>query len=256
MSNLLNLFGSFESERPIETFGSVSFADAHEELVPTNQEEISVETFNAYDQKERAEMGVTALNHQFMNCNDMACGGPRKKPLFFTKNICKETNTCCWEFFLTDVMFTVMNDFVSKLEQVKDTDCILVHGPATCYGDDAEVVCSAIERCKAKEKIISSPYILDIGAASILLTATKILNSVCGLIRLSPPRISGGGVVQDARMAFENDIYRKTLVLKNLMAAGFITQEEFNHLVEEQGGVCLHGKKLAQIIDVYNQKHA
>ena len=61
--------------------------------------------------------------------------------------------------------------------------------------------------------------------------------------------------MQDARMSFENDIFRKTQVLKNLMAAGFITQEEYTHLIEDQGGVCLHGKRLAQIIDVYNQKH-
>ena len=254
-----NLFGSNTSERPIETFGSVMFSESHEEFIPTTEKsEVSVETINAYDMREREEIGAMALSNKGYTNGDLLCsvGGPRKKPLIYTKEICKETNTCWWDFYLTNVSFTVLNDFVTKLQQVTEKDCILIHGPATCYDDDAEVVCSAISLCKAKEKWISSPYILDSGAASILLTGTKIIQSVCNLIRLSPPKVSGGGAMQDARMAFENSIYRKTLTLKNLMQNGFINEEEYNHLVEEQGGVCLHGAKLKAIIDTFNQKHA
>ena len=249
-----NLFGT--DDRPIETFGEVIFKESHGEIIPSN-ESASLETVNAYDMDDRRQMSAAALSNK-RNFLDGVCmeAGPRKKALIFTKTICKETESCCWEFFLDAVCFTVTNDFITKLEQVKENDCILIHGPACCYTDDAEVICAAISRCKAKEKLISSPYILDIGAASILLTATKIIHSVCNLIRLSPPRVSGGGAMQDARMAFENNVYRNTIVIKNLLKAGFITQDEYNHLVEEQGGVCLHGKRLKEIIDIFNQKHA
>lgn len=251
-----NLYGSFDSERPIETLGEVRFTDSHEELIPEVKEKTSVETLNPYDIHERAQYSSRVLNDKsiFMDC--VIDGGRRKDPLIFTKNTCKETNTCCWEFFLTCVNFTVTNDLVSKLAQVKDTDCVLIHGPATCYSDDAEVIFSAISQCKAKEKMISSPYILDLGAAYILASATKIIWSVCNLIRVASPSVSGGGAMQDARMAFENDMYRKNKMLTHLITEGFLTKEDAHHIVEEQGGVCLHGGKLKSIIDVFNQKHA
>lgn len=254
-----NIFGSICGDRPIESLGTTIEAPYKEDVVPNN-EQFSVESFSNNALQDRDDIKKTALEgkyYRYFDCDEvMACGGPRKRPLIFTKSVCNETKTIWWEFYLIDPNFTQLNDFVVKLESVKENDCILIHGPANCYCDDAEVICSAIKRCKAKEKVISAPYILDMHAASILLSGTKILGSICNIMRIEAPRVGGGtGAMQDARTAFESSFFQRDLVLKTLINEGFITTEECTHLKEEQGGVCLHGKRLAEAIGAFNQKH-
>lgn len=256
MSNF-NIFGDL-NERPIESLGEVIEAPYKDEVVPTEQsvEGASVETFNPYDMQERMHLKSMLLSDKgYGNCID-ACGGPRKKPVTYIKTKCSIDGSQYWEFFMPDVTFTVLNDFVSKLSTVKPEESIMLHGPANCCVDDALVIISAIKRCVAKKVYISSPYILDIPAAAILCAGDVIINSVCGLMRLETPRVGAGGAVQDAKASFDNSLNNVSMLLKTLKDNGFVTDDECKYMINDQGSVCIHGKKLAEIVDVFNQKHA
>lgn len=253
-----NIFGSQNMSLPLESCGPVYESEYTPD--PVKNQEASVETMNVYDLTERAELAKTMLSGKNMfnlaDCAEDCCGGPRKKPITFTKTVCKETGKTCWEFFLSQVRFTVINDFITKLAQVKEEDCVMIHGPGSCFHDDAEVVYSAIKACKAKEKWISEPYIMNTPGAFILMAGTKIIPSVCNVMRITTPSVGGSGSVQDTTNCINSSIFRYTKMLKTLEAEGFITEEEVASIVNDQKSICLHGQRLAQAIAAFNQRHA
>lgn len=256
MSNF-NIFGNL-SERPIESLGEVIEVPYKDDVIQPDQnaETTSVETLNPYDEQERMHMKAMLLSDKGYGSCMIESSGPRKKPVYYIKTKCALDGSQYWEFFLQTINFTTLNDFVAKLSTVKPEESVMVHGPSCCCVDDALVIISALKRCVAKKIYISSPYILDIPSAAILCAGDVIINSVCGLIRLETPKVGAGGAVQDAKASFDNSMNNIALLLKLLSDNGFVTDEECKYMINDQGSVCIHGKKLSQLVDVYNQKHA
>lgn len=254
-----NIFNGMD-ERPIESLGAVYEAPYHEDEMPPENPSVegaSLETINPYDMNDRMNMKQALLSGKgsFMNCIADGCRD-RKKPVAFIKTKCSIDGAIYWEFFLDCVQFTNLNDFVVKMSMVKPEESVMIHGPSNCCVDDAIVVISAIKRCAAKKVYISSPHILDIPSAAILIAGDNIISSVCCLIHFDIPRIGGGGAIQDAHASMKNSLDNITKLIKNLQVEGFLSEEDVNHLVNDQGSICLHGRKLAAAVDVFNQKHA
>ena len=238
---------------PLEVLGDTYEVPYKEDPVT---ETASTESINPYNLEERAKLIKDAIDGVTYDCCGAESAMPRKNPCTFTKTVCKESNTCCWEFFLSTLSLTCMNDFIAKLEQVKENDEVIIYGPSSASLDDAEIIISAIKRCKAHHKIISSPYVLNTAGAAIMISGTKILPALCNIVRITTPRVGAGGAIQDSANAMNIEIQRNHYMLKSLELAGFITEGEILDIVNNQKSVCLHGRRLNDAILAFNQKSA
>ena len=147
----------------------------------------------------------------------------------------------------------LINELVNLLVTVTEKDALFIHLPCNLYLDDAEFIASAISLCKAKTVKMSAPYILDSATAYLMTFADQIVASRCGIVRIGLPEISAYGKVTDADNALRANKYRILHILTKLRRAGFIaSDEEFLHIVKRQGTICIHGKRLTELVAKIN----
>ena len=232
----------------------VEFADYHEDPVKT---EVSTEGIVDAQMKYRNHQGdnfLRRLDDDYVDC----CAGPGResRPIPYLKKVLSPEKTL-WTFYLNTyhLGFSIINDFINKMLLVKESDAIMIHGPAALVIDDAEVLYSAIKRCKSKMIVMSSPYILNSAAAYLLTAANKIVNSPAGVIHMDSGYVGGCGKPTDARNGLQSEEFRITRILGVLKNNGFVTEEDIVHIMTNQGQVCKHGKVLSAIIEKYNEAH-
>ena len=190
------------------------------------------------------------------NCPDddgpRPCNGP--KPLSWTVAPWEDGQQYTIFLNTSFVSPKLVNEFVNLLVTVTDKDSIFIHLPCNLYLDDAEFIASAISLCRAKMVLMSAPYVLDSATAYLLTFADRIFSSRCGIVRIGLPEISAYGKVVDADNALRMNKYRILHVLTALRHAGFIaSDEEYIHIVKHQGYICIHGRRLAELIGRINE---
>ena len=233
----------------------IEFTEYHEDTVTPEVSTEGIIDEKLIRRKASANRVMRDIEEGYIDCG-CSGDGRRRMPIPYSKKVLSEQKSL-WTFHLNAEFlgFSTINDFVNKMLMVKENDSVLIHGPAALYIDDAEVIYSAIKRCKSKSIIISSPYILNSPAAYILTAARKIVSSPAGVVHMDAGYIGGCGKPSDARNGLLSEEFRVKYILNVLKENGFLTDEDINHIMTNQGQVCKHGKTLASIIENYNKTH-
>ena len=232
----------------------IEMTDYHEDPV---KQEASVEgiTAHGYEYRKRsANRFMKDVEDGYVDCGEG--NGRARRPLMYSKKQLSSTSSL-WTFHLNSDMlsFGMINDFVNKMLLVKESDAVLIHGPSAVYIDDAEVVYSAIKRCKSQKIVISSPYILNTPAAYLLTAANKIVNSPAGVIHMDAGFVGGCGKPTDAMNGMQCEVFRVKRILEVLKNNGFLDDKDIDYIMINQGQICKHGRELATIIEKYNEAH-
>jgi hypothetical protein len=97
--------------------------------------------------------------------------------------------------------------------------------------------------------------VLNSPAAFIATSGDRLIPYEYGIMVIDLPTIASFGKVIDTDNAVRIHKTRILHVLNTLKGRGFIhTDENFLHIVKEQGSYCIYGKKLKETIDNANAK--
>lgn len=210
-----------------------------EEIGVSYREPVKEETTSTYSTE-----GLYDEPYRVAEKNDQQGTAPQKK--------------CCWTlypgeqdnihfvFFLNvkDLTFSQINDFVTTMRMVRAQDRVKIYGPSKLGIDEASVVLSAMQLCESKDITLQSPHVLDLGAAMLLIGATKVLWSPAMYVEVGNTVIGGHGNSIDAVNALKIMIHNRDRILNNFKELGLLTPEEIVHITEKQGAVALYGKNL------------
>lgn len=164
-------------------------------------------------------------------------------------------NKMQWTFYLTETPSDkLVRDFVHKMHLPADSDEVMIHAPSEIDIDSAEIIASAIQCCRANVTI-SAPYVLNSPAAFVATSGNKLIPYQYGIMVIDLPTIASFGKVIDTDNAVRIHKTRILHVLHSLRDRGFIhTEDNFLHIVKEQGSYCIFGDKLKQTIEGANAK--
>lgn len=188
-----------------------------------------------------------------------ACGQSARRGMRFMftreENDDKENPSSHWTFFLNGtVNLIICNNLITKLCQVGRSDTVHIHGPSDINIDMAEILASAMSVCNAANITYTAPFITSLPAAYLVTYADIMTNSECGLMMVCYPFAVIGGRNIDVKcgMAYEHN--RRVYMVNRLTAAGFISNEAAQHIVEKQGIVSIYGSKLGAAITNFNNR--
>ena len=148
-----------------------------------------------------------------------------------------------------------LNQFVMLSDVlVTPKDAMLIHFNSSLYCDEAETIYSAISACKAKAKIGSAPYILNTAGFFPVLACNYIISSPYLFAHFDTPSIRGGGNLRDAENGFAFDKRRKLRLLSEIHEAGFLPDEAYDKILNQQGSYTLYGKEYIEAVKARNAR--
>jgi hypothetical protein len=233
----------------------IEFTEYHEDTVAPEVSTEGIIDEKLIRRKASANRVMRDIEEGYIDCG-CSGDGRRRQPIPYSKKVLSEQKSL-WTFHLNAEFlgFSTINDFVNKMLMVKENDSVLIHGPSAVYIDDAEVVYSAIKRCKSQKIVISSPYILNTPAAYLLTATNKIVSSPSGVIHMDAGFVGGCGKPTDAMNGMQCEVFRVKRILEVLKNNGFLDDKDIDYIMTNQGQVCKHGRELATIIEKYNEAH-
>ena len=160
-----------------------------------------------------------------------------------------------WTFFLTETPSDkLVRDFVHKMHLPAENDEVFIHGPSEIDIDSAEIISSAIQCCRGNVTI-SAPYVLNSAAAFVATAGDHMVPYQYGIMVIGLPAIASFGKVIDTDNAVRIHKTRILHILNTLKAKGFIhNDQEYLHIVKEQGSCAIFGEQLANDIENSNAK--
>ena len=206
--------------------------------------------------KKYGKVGVSDyVKEDFKDCGIELCANRPPRQLIFTRDEIADNNIR-WTFFLTESPSDrMLRDFVHKMHLPAENDEVVIHAPSEIDIDTAEIISSAIQCCRG-HVTISAPYILNSPAAYVATSGDTMVNYNYGIMVINLPSIASYGKVIDTDNAVRIHKTRILHILHALKEKGFIpTDEDFLHIVKEQGSYCIHGEKLKACVDAMNAKN-
>ena len=220
-------------------------------------EQVSTEQFGGSMLKtgRRDKVNMTAYSKEdFTNCG-MPIEPKKPRQLIFTREEIAD-NRIRWTFFMTETPNDKMvRDFVHKMHLPGEDDEVMIHAPSEIDIDSADIISSAIQMCKARVRI-SAPSVLNSPSVFVATSGDNLVPYQYGVMVIDLPTIASYGKVIDTDNAVRIHKTRILHVLNTLKTRGFLQGDEnFLHIVKEQGSYCIYGKKLKEAIDNANAKN-
>ena len=227
-----------------------------QQRLSARNDEVSTEALGDSLIKRKHVGKVNLTDYSIEDFRNMCLPLDQKPPrqLIFTKEALADNNVL-WTFFLTGTPTDkIIRDFVHKMHLPGEHDEVRIHAPSEIDLDSAEIISSAIQCCRAPVTI-SAPYVLNSPAAFVATSGDNIVPCKYGIMVIDLPTIASFGKVIDTDNAVRIHKTRILHLLRALQRRGFIhTEDNFLHIVKDQGSYCVYGDKLKTTIDGANAK--